>query len=86
MMWPNFADCKDCTNEKDYAEYMGISREKAEAIGNGWDDGEEGEEEGEDEGEDDEASNDEASREEEERMLWLEYESSEVYEMESRIK
>ena len=72
MMWPNFADCKECTNEKDYAEYMGISREKAEAIGNGWDDGEEGK----DEDDDGEKENDEASKEEEERMRWLEYDNS----------
>jgi hypothetical protein len=75
---PNFADCYECVTVKEYAEHQGISLEKAQRIC----DGEEGEEEGEDEGEDDEASNDEASREEEERMRMLEREEEEEREAE----
>ena len=53
MMWPDFVDCKDCVNEKEYAEYMGISRAKALAIyhGEALEDYEDEEEEGECQGE-----------------------------------
>ena len=33
MMWPNFADCRECATPKEYAEQMGISIEEAEVVG-----------------------------------------------------
>ena len=77
---PHFADCYECVTVKEYAEHRGISTEKAQRICDGEEGEDEGEEEGEGEGEEEEEDEyDEASKEEEARMLRIMREEEDEY-------